>query len=146
MKKGRGLETNEDLTQAFARFFDVDTDEPETVEEIDAGLRELGYDPDEVGVRMKAAAERALADSPLNWRNRAQKELEDERVKIGRFTVACPDNRLGLIGAIQRLAGQAPGQAVYANRNLESMTDEDLASLLSDLEYLITQKGGQHEK
>ena len=144
MKKRKSIETSEDLVRAFADLFDEV--EPDTPEEIDAVLREAGYDPDEIGVRMKAAAEKALANSPLNWRNRAQKELEDEQTRIARFTTARPGNRAGLIEAIKRLAGQVPGQVAYAYRSLALMTDEDLASLLSDLEYLASQKDGQGEK
>lgn len=36
---------------------------PETPAEIDAVLREAGYDPDQIGAQMKAAAEQALARS-----------------------------------------------------------------------------------
>jgi len=58
VKGRRPIETSEDLVRAFADLFDEI--EPETPEEIDAVLREAGYDPDEVGARMKAVAERAL--------------------------------------------------------------------------------------
>jgi len=68
VKGRRPIETGEDLVRAFADLFDEI--EPETPEEIDAVLREAGYDPDEVGARMEAVAERALVDSPLNWRTR----------------------------------------------------------------------------
>lgn len=39
---------------------------PETPKEIDTVLREAGYDPDEIGAQMKAAAEQALANSAAN--------------------------------------------------------------------------------
>lgn len=144
MKKRKSIETSEGLVRAFADLFDEV--EPATPEEIDAVLREAGYDPDEIGVRMKAATEKALTESPLNWRNRASKELENERTRIGHVRTTLPGNRAGIIEAIKWLIEQGGNQVAYAYRNLEAMTDEDLVSLLSDLEYLASQKRVQDEK
>lgn len=52
--------SDKQLVRATADLFDELV--PETPEEIDAALREAGYDPDEVGARMKAVAERAIVD------------------------------------------------------------------------------------
>ncbi len=144
MKKRRPIETGEDLVHAFADLFDEV--EPETPEEIDAALREAGYDPDNVGARMKAVAERALADSPLNWRNRAQQELEDERTRIARVAPTPLRSRADIISAIEQLLAQFGDQMGYAYRNLESETDEDLGNLLADLEYLAFQQRRQSEE
>ena len=144
MKKRRAIETSEDLVRAFASLFDEL--EPETPEEIDTVLREAGFDPDELGARMKAAAERALNDSPLNWRSRAQRELEDERARIASTTPDLLRSRKDIIDAIKQLVGQLGNQVAYAHRNLESASDEDLASLLADLEYLASQQHRSREK
>ena len=61
-KKTQPPKTDQELVQVFADLFDVI--EPETPEEIDAVLLAEGYDPDEVGLRMQAFAEQALANSP----------------------------------------------------------------------------------
>ena len=58
--KRKPVETSEDLVRVFADFFD----EVE-LEDIDAVLREAGHDPDEVGARMRAVAERALASRDI---------------------------------------------------------------------------------
>ena len=52
--------TGQDLVTAFSSLFDEL--EPETPEEVDVTLREFGYDPDELGARVKDAAERALEE------------------------------------------------------------------------------------
>ncbi len=83
MKQRRSIETHEYLVRAIAVLFDEI--ELETSEEIEASLRDAGYDPDEIGTRMKAAAEQALVSSPLNWRSRAQQELEEERARLAGF-------------------------------------------------------------
>ncbi len=62
MKKRRPIEIKADLVRVLADLFDEIELEPE---EIDAVLREAGHEPDEVGAQMKAAAEKALANSPL---------------------------------------------------------------------------------
>jgi len=56
------VKTSEDLVRAFADLFDEV--EPETPEEVDAALREAGYDPDQVAARMKAVAQEALKWPP----------------------------------------------------------------------------------
>jgi hypothetical protein len=138
VKKRRLIETSEDLVRALAELFAEDV--PKTPEEVDAELREAGYDPEEIGARMQAAAERALATSPLNWRIQAQKELEEERAQMAEFAATPVHDRASIIAAIKQLSSQLGGQVVYAYRNLESETDEDLASLLADLEYLASQQ------
>lgn len=138
MKKRRHVETSEDLVRAFANLFDEVA--PETPEEIDAELCEAGYDPDKIGARMQAVAGQALANSPLNWRSRAQRELEDERARIAGFAATSLRSRAEVIVAIKQLVAQSGGQMVYAHRNLESETDEDLASLLAELEYLASRR------
>lgn len=144
MNKQRCIETSEDLVRAFADFFDEIA--PRTPEEIDVALREAGYDPNEVGARMKTAAERALADSPLNWRNRAQREIEAARSQIAGSATAVLRSREEIIAAIEQLVAQSGSQMAYAHRNLESETDEDLVSLLSQLEYLTSKKCGESEE
>ena len=54
--------TSEELIYNIARMFD----EIElTSDEVDAELREAGYDPDEVGARMRAISDAALANCTM---------------------------------------------------------------------------------
>jgi hypothetical protein len=144
VKKRRRVETSEDLVCAFADLFNEVA--PETPEEIDGELCAAGYDPDKIGARMQAAAEQSLANSPLNWRSRAQRQLEVERARIAGFVTTLLRSRAEIIAAIRQLVAQSGGQMVYAHRNFESETDEDLASLLADLEYLASQQRGRSEE
>lgn len=143
MKKRNLIQTSEDLVLAFASLFDEL--EPQTPEEVVSTLHNAGLDPDEVGARMESTAKQALAESSLNWRNRAQRELEVERERAAKLGAPESRSRVEIIDAIKRLVAQSGTQMAYAHRNLESETDEDLASLLVDLEYLAYQqsrKGG----
>jgi hypothetical protein len=141
MNKRRPPATEEELVHAFADLFDEVG--PETPEEIDAVLREGGHDPDTIAARMKSIAERALARSPLNWRNRAQQELEAERTKLDRVTPVARHDRSEIIAAIQQLLSRLQAHQLapaHAYRNFDQATDEDLSSLLAELEYLVAGK------
>ncbi|HOU12773.1 MAG TPA: hypothetical protein PKZ84_06625 [Anaerolineae bacterium] len=142
-KKTRSPQTDEDLVQAFANLFDAI--EPETPSEIDAVLLEAGYNPDNVAARIQAFAEKALAESPLNWRNQAEVELQAANTRIERFkaSVSIPRTREGIIEAIKRLTNQLKPQARFAQayfRNFESVSDQDLIGLLTELQYLAAEQ------
>jgi hypothetical protein len=141
-----GIRTVEDFVHMFNEF--LDEEDPMTPEEVDADLREAGFDVETVGAEMEAVAERALAESPWNWRNRAQ-QLEDERARFERVTTALQGSREDIVRAIQQLLAQLGSRArvAYAHfRNFESATEEDLVSLLSELEYLASRQSAQTKK
>ncbi len=117
--------------------------EPESEEEVDEVIREAGFDPKDVGTRIKKAANLALANSPLNWRNRGQ-EIAKERSRLAAAKPERPASRAGLLAAIQEKLTQFGGNQpalMTAYRNLDEATETDLASLLDQLDYLIGQQG-----
>lgn len=144
MKQRKQIETSAELVRAFADLFDEVT--PETAEEIDAELRAAEYNPEEIGASMQIAVQRALAQSPLNWRNRAQRELEAERSRIDEFARPRLRSRAETIAAIRQVLAQSGGHMAYAHRNLELETDEDLATLLEEIEYLVSRQQEQDEE
>jgi hypothetical protein len=147
MNKRRPPATEEELVHTFADLFDEVG--PETPEEVDAILREGGHDPDTIAARMKSIAEHALARSPLNWRNRAQQELEAERTKLDRVTPVARHDRSEIIAAIQQLLSRLQAHQLapaHAYRNFDQATDEDLASLLAELEYLAAGKRAHEDE
>jgi hypothetical protein len=134
--------TEEELLHAFADLFDeVMEEDPE---EIDAALEELGYDPTEIGKKMKAVAEQALAESPLNWRNRARQAMEREKRRLTSFGTQLDRTRAQVLEVVSNLLAQAEHvhgtQAVAHFRNFNEMTDEDLADLAEELEYLLSEQ------
>lgn len=147
MNKRQPPATEEELVHAFADLFNEV--EPETPEEIDAVLREGGHDPDTIAARMKSIAERALARSPLNWRNRAQREVEAERSELDKVTPIVRRGRGEMITDIQQLLSRLQAHQLapaHAYRNFDQATDEDLASLLAELEYLVAGKPAHEEE
>lgn len=140
MKKHKAVETDQDLINALADLFDeVNKNATFSEEEVDITLREAGYDPEQVVKNMQTIADQALANSPLNWRNRAPKELKEAKAKLQAMSTDRPLNKVELKKSIQQLLDQLsnPQKQAFAHfRNFESMSDEDLASLLNELEFL----------
>ncbi len=139
MKRRRAPQDEEELVQTLAELFE-NTKLEESEEEVDAALRELGHDPDELASRMAQVAKQALAESPLNWRNRAP-ALETERQKLATFQQPFAQGRAWVVAKIQELRAQAEARSLsvtFAHRNLESLSDTDLAAVLTDLEYLLS--------
>ncbi|MBK7781774.1 MAG: hypothetical protein IPJ58_13600 [Ardenticatenia bacterium] len=133
--------TEEELISAIDELL-ADVRPPETVEEVETFLRECGYDSVDVAARMQALVDGLVAQSPLNWRNRAPQEMEAARAKREGVIVERSD-RNGTIAAIKRLYTElSEGQRQFVPaalfRNLETASDSDLADLQGDLEYLKT--------
>lgn len=129
---------NEELLRALGDLFDqVDA---ETPEEVDAMLREEGYDPSDLAATFRSIAEQALKASPYNWKNRALREMQMERDRLSAKKPSSPLSRPELIVAIQKQISKASlGPSLSAgiyHRNLEELTDEDLKSLLEELQFL----------
>lgn len=117
--------------------------EPETPEEIDAVIKAVGYDPKSFAARMETVAKQFAAKSPLNWRNKARTELDLERKRLELHTASRKRTGNDLRARIQNLLAQfggRPDMAFAHHRNLDTASDEDLESLLEELEYLIGDK------
>jgi hypothetical protein len=117
---------------------------PETVEEAEQELRDAGFDPEAVGQRMKILAEQTLARSRLNWRINAAEERGRVVDKLTHFVARVPEARSELETAIRQILERSPQfgnlPAVTAHfRNFAEATDEDLKSLLFELEFLHMQ-------
>ncbi len=145
MKEKKAPGTEEELLARLERLFDQL--EPDTADEVDIILREAGLDPEEVGARMKAAAERQFAASPLNWRNKARQEVAEAEARLAKFSSTPTAGQADLRERIERLLRglSATHRSVAAayHRNLEEATESDLQSLLSELEYLTSEEGGE---
>jgi hypothetical protein len=140
MKKRDAPQTDEELTQAFdILFFEFLLESPDVVDTI---LQEAGYNPDEVVRQMRTCAKGAWERSSLNWRNRARKEVAEEQARLTDLSEVVQCDRSGMIAAIKQLLAQVENKqqslAVHF-RKLEQASDDDLASLLEELEYLVGQ-------
>jgi hypothetical protein len=119
----------------------LDQSPPENVKEAEDELRDAGLDPEVVGQRMRAIAEQTLARSRANWWAEAAVERRHALDKLTQFAAPIPDARSGIEAAIRQILQQSPRlrdlPTVSAHfRNFAEATDEDLKSLLLELEFL----------
>ncbi|SRR5258706_10823309 len=135
-EKRKSPETDEDVFNTFVDLFDEVA--PDTPEEIDAFLRENGYDPDQLAHDAKNMFEGALEKSPLDWRNRARQEIDAAKGKMAQraqiLTLSIEEIKAEIL-AIQRKRG-ATVATHYRNLDLGKMSHEDLADTLLDMRYL----------
>ena len=81
--------------------------------------------------------------------DRAQREVEAERSKLDKVTPIVRRGRGEMITAIQQLLSSLQAHQLapaHAYRNFDQATDEDLASLLAELEYLVAGKNAHEDE
>ena len=135
MSKRKPPETDAELLAAFADLFDEI--EIESDEEASQVLRAAGYDLDELDKEIRAIVKEAAASSPLNWRNKqSQISISKERFNSIRRRLLSRSEMVATAGALIEQISQSQVPATYY-RNFEEMTDEDLATWLIELTFLI---------
>lgn len=137
MSSRKGPRTDQEFVEAFEHL--LYEHGPETSEEVDAFLRSEGLDPEVIAANGRAFVQKALASSPLNWRSYIA-ERQRAKEELVAHQVSPTLSRDVLLAAIREsLSGLSPQQIAQSGvqyRNLEEVTDEDLRSLLAELEYL----------
>lgn len=120
----------------------LDAQEEIPTYDVEQILTDAGYKPDDIGKKFQAVANKSIAKSPYNWRTRAHVEHEDAKSDfLKKKSVEKPRrSRSELLDAIHALLSQQNLKAALAHRNFSDQTDEDLESLLDQLEYIASQK------
>ncbi len=150
MNKRKHIETERDLLDALETFFCGDL-EHEPIANVNAELQALGFDPEDVVNRLGSYARKAIKDSPLNWRNKS-KEIELAREKFSNAYLPGIEilDRNELIDTISRvlssLGSSKPNLIPSFNRNFNELTDNDLRSLVEQLNLLAQQDFSQKGK
>ena len=143
MDKQNASNTDNEFLERVAKF--LAEVESESLEEVRAALQEAGYDPKAIERQAIDLLDKLQSRSPFDWRNRSRSEIEAERTRVAAITANTKrQNRASYLEQIQQLAKELGGegsQLVTAHRNFEEATEEDLASLLADLEYLAGKRG-----
>lgn len=136
MKNTKLSKEEQELLDAVIELL-VDT-EPETPAELDADLRDMGFDPDAMAARIEAAVQEAWATSPYNWRVRERGKIERERERYRKSKIAPASGLSAAKKRLQQLLDQHGPQLATAHRNLnlDDISDEDVASLLHQYEFL----------
>jgi len=118
-----------------------DQSPPESIKDAQDELIDAGLNPDAIGERIKAVADRSLARARASWWAEAAAERRSALANITRFTTRIPDSRRDVEAAIRDILQQSPSlndlPAISTHfRNFAEATDEDLKSLLVELEFL----------
>jgi hypothetical protein len=117
-------------------------DDNEMQPDVDQVLKSVGYSPEEVGKKYLSVARQAMGKSPHNWRHQAAIDLAKAKESFNQSAPISKTRRTRseLIGAISSLISEQRLKVAPAFRNLTDLTDDDLESLLRQLEYLVKQK------
>ncbi len=134
MEENKSKKTDVEIAKDFDQLFD-EIPEPETNEEITAYLIEAGYDPEVLKAQGAEFVANLIAG---NWRFTSSEETEKATASINEIPLRKGWNRSRLTDAIERVSRALAlhgRQPTMAFRNLEELTDADLATILQELEY-----------
>lgn len=133
-------ETDQDVLDALAALLEHE-DPDDSLEDVYEDLRAAGLDPEAVGSRIADVAADAYRQSPYNWRQRARSERAEALRQLGSRTATSRRRAelLARINAIVERSQMAQTRVQAHFRNFESASDQDLADLLAELEFLADQ-------
>lgn len=140
MEENKPKRSDIDIAEEFDRIFD-EIPEPESDEEIEDYLIEAGYDPETLKNQGAEFVKNLMTN---NWRFVPSEEIDEAITKIDEIPFRKDWNRSQLTAAIQKVSdalasiGQQPSMAF---RNLQELTEADLATILQELEYKARIKG-----
>lgn len=139
MTAKKPIRSEEELVEVFYQLFD-EIPSPQSSVEIEEYIREAGIDPDKFGSFVKEIALNALAESPLNWRNRDEVEVELARAQLVSIGQSADKDRESLLSTIdkviEKIFATNPNLAPIHYRNRTELSVEDLVSLLQELKFL----------
>ena len=118
-----------------------DQSPPESIKDAQDELTDAGLDPDVIGERIKAIADQSIARARESCWTKVAAERQSALGSLAGFIAQTPDSRTDIEAAIRQILHQSPGLkdrlTVSAHfRNFAEATDEDLKSLLFELEFL----------
>ena len=134
MEENKAKRTDVEIAKDFEQLFD-EIPEPETNEEVTAYLIEAGYDPEVLKAQGTEFVANLIAN---NWRFISSEETDKATARINEIPLRKDWNRSQLTNAIEKVSSALAvrgGQPAMAFRNLEELTDADLAIILQELEY-----------
>ncbi|NMC61630.1 MAG: hypothetical protein GYA55_00530 [SAR324 cluster bacterium] len=139
MDENKSKKTDLDIASDFDRLFDQ-IPEPDSQEDVKAFLEENGYDIAKLKVDGLAFIDNLISS---NWRFADIKEIHKIARKIDEFPIHIGWDREKLTKAIQKLSATLNSNEVQTSlafRNLENLTDTDLATILQELEFKASLK------
>lgn len=140
MDEDKSKKTDLDIASEFDHLFD-EVPEPVTNEEIKIFLEEAGYDVE----KLKADGEAFVNDLiASNWRFANLRDMHDAAAEINEVPMRKGWDRHRLTDAIEKVSTALRSVGTQPNlafRNLDELTDTDLATILQELEYTARSSG-----
>lgn len=110
------------------------------IEQVDEDLRGAGLDPDQVGKRGAELASQLLKKRRLAWQDKARMTLERRSTNTRLSHRREPLSRAAMLQQLNMLRSNpelgAPVATAFRNRKPSDASDEDLRSILEDVELL----------
>lgn len=130
------------ITDLFHRINRLSSEADWTEEELLQALTEEGINPSHLLEKVRSDVKHLLTQSPYYWRNRARtlREILEGRVRAQDRQLAERLPRKELLGHIEATLARMPPsiaqQFALEHRNFGECTDEDLRSILLELECI----------
>lgn len=137
MKENNAKRTDLDIASDFDALFNQ-IPEPTSEQEISDYLVEAGYDVDKLKANGKSFVDNLMAN---NWRFRDPQVIQEAAKKINAIPLRENLGHEQLVATIKRLKNALDPQLSLAFRNLDELTDQDLRSILQELEYRANENG-----
>ena len=140
MDEDKSKRTDLEIASEFDHLFD-EIPEPDTDEEVRAFLEESGYDVEKLKAEGVAFVRDLIA---RNWRFASLRDMHAAATAINEVPVRIGWDRRRLTEAIEKVAAvlrSGGAQPSFAFRNLDELTDADLATILQELEYTARDTG-----
>jgi hypothetical protein len=129
--------TDERLVEAFADLFEQIP--PETLEEIEAELRDADLDLDQVAARIKPAIEQALETSPPNPQAEIPDELSDRYTGFTNQSADPGDDQKSAVNPPEEPTTHSDDQETYVDHEVEQAIGKSEDAQMVDLECLSPQ-------
>jgi len=136
-----GLKSDKDLWLALEGLENDLLDPDMPAEQVASQLRQLGLDPDKLAATGRAVGADLAERERLAWREKAQRRRDELRRSAATAKVPPDMDREAMIARLDELRAVdlEVGTAIRAaarKRRAEESSDEDLRSLLEDMEAL----------
>lgn len=142
MKKNK--RTDEEIVAAFERLFDESL-VPNSTQEAQEIIRNAGINPSAFLENMNSLTERILAESPHNWRNQKDDEIEEARTSLSRINIPKGLSKQQLLDSIDSLLKKfptgLPRSLQLAHRNATEQSQDDLAYLYQEILHQLAEAG-----
>ncbi len=112
--------------------------------ELDAELREMNLDPNDVAIRTKAAINRGIVAANKASLTRAKNQLAEAKGRLAIFTTS--RDRAGALERFEKMKAGDTEPMMMAARKGEGLSEKDIEGVLEDLDDLEKLEKGDDQE